>query len=95
MATGGIVIQIPNMSDGSKEQQIAGLCQEWLDRLDTIGGTLHPRKEDLGSTDKKLTTRWQRYAGGTSDRQCYLFTSKHRQLKYWYPSCVGATINSH
>src|SRR4030043_158016 len=38
MATGGIVIQIPHMSDGSEEQQIVGLTQEWIDRLDPIGG---------------------------------------------------------
>jgi NADPH-dependent 2,4-dienoyl-CoA reductase/sulfur reductase-like enzyme len=54
MATGGIVIQIPHMSDGSEEQQIAGLCQEWIDRLEPVGGVLVPRKEDKGSTDPKL-----------------------------------------
>ena len=37
MATGGIVIQIPHMSNGGKDPQIAGLTQEWLDRLDVIG----------------------------------------------------------
>jgi len=63
MATGGIVIQIPHMSDGSKEQQIAGLCQEWLDRLDKIGGTLHPPRGLLGSDDKQACARWQRYVG--------------------------------
>jgi hypothetical protein len=63
MATGGIVIQIPHMSDGSKEQQIAGLCQEWLDRLDKIGGTLHPPRGLLGSDDKQACAHWQRYVG--------------------------------
>jgi hypothetical protein len=67
MATGGIVIQIPHMSDGSKEQQIAGLCQEWLDRLDVIGGSLHPRKEELGSTDGDLVARWRRYMGNVNN----------------------------
>ena len=67
MATGGIVIQIPHMSDGGKEQQIAGLCQEWLDRLDVIGGSLHPRKEDLGSSDEKLVSRWRRFMGNVNN----------------------------
>ena len=67
MATGGIVIQIPHMSDGGKKQQIAGLCQEWLDRLDVIGGTLHPRIEDLGSTDKELIMRWRRFMGNVNN----------------------------
>jgi hypothetical protein len=63
MATGGIVIQIPHMSDGGKEPVIAGLCLEWLERLDVIGGTLRPRMEDLGSSDEKLVSWWRRFIG--------------------------------
>ncbi|MCK4862730.1 MAG: FAD-dependent oxidoreductase [Dehalococcoidales bacterium] len=63
MATGGIVIQIPHMSDGGKEPVIAGLSLEWLERLDTIGGTLRPRMEDIGSTDDKLVSYWRRFMG--------------------------------
>ncbi len=66
MATGGIVIQIPHLSDGGKEAQIAGLTQEWLDRLKVIGGSLHPAKEELGSTDKVLVARWQRFWGNVN-----------------------------
>jgi hypothetical protein len=67
MATGGIVIQIPHMSDGSTEQQIAGLCQEWLDRLDPIGGSLCPRREDIGSDDTELVSKWKRFMGNVKD----------------------------
>jgi len=67
MATGGIVIQIPHMSDVNGKQQIAGLCQEWIDRLDLIGGVLVPRKEDIGSSDEKLISRWQRFMGNVSN----------------------------
>jgi len=63
MATGGIVIQIPHMSDGGKEPVIAGLVQEWLERLDLIGGTLRPRMEDIGSGDEKLVKKWRRFFG--------------------------------
>jgi hypothetical protein len=66
MATGGIVIQIPHMSDGGPEPQIAGLCQEWLDRLEPIGGSLHPRREDLGSTAQNLVKRWGRFMGNVN-----------------------------
>lgn len=65
MATGGIVIQIPHMSTGGKPQ-IAGLTQEWLDRLDVVGGSLHPRLEDIGSTDKDLVKRWRRFWGNVT-----------------------------
>ena len=59
MATGGLVIQLPLMSDGSNEQQIAGLCQEWIDRLDQVGGVLYPKKEELGSSDQAVLDRWK------------------------------------
>jgi hypothetical protein len=67
MATGGIVIQIPHMSDGGKEAQIAGLCLEWLERLDKIGGTLRPKMSDLGSTDKNLVAYWKRFMGNVNN----------------------------
>jgi hypothetical protein len=67
MATGGIVIQIPHMSDGGKEPIIAGISLEWLERLDIVGGTLHPRIEDIGSTDKKLVSYWRRFMGNVTN----------------------------
>lgn len=64
MATGGIVIQIPHMSDGGTEPVIAGLALEWLERLDKIpGGTLRPRMEDIGSSDPNLVAKWRRFPG--------------------------------
>jgi hypothetical protein len=65
MASGGIVIQIPHMSDGGKEPVIAGLNLEWLERLDTVGGTLRPRMEDIGSDDPVLVKKWSRFMGNT------------------------------
>jgi len=66
MASGGIVIQIPHMSDGGKEPVIAGLNLEWLERLDAIpGGTLRPRMEDIGSDDPALVKKWSRFMGNT------------------------------
>jgi hypothetical protein len=66
MATGGIVIQIPHMSDGGKEPIIAGLALEWLERLDKVGGVLRPRMEDLGSTDEALVKYWRRFMGNVT-----------------------------
>jgi hypothetical protein len=64
MATGGIVIQIPHMSDGGDKPVIAGLSLEWLERLDKMpGAVLRPRTEDIGSTDPKLVSYWKRFMG--------------------------------
>ena len=54
MATGGLVTIIPNLSNINGEQQIAGLCQELVDRLDTREATHYPRKEDWGSAEEDL-----------------------------------------
>ena len=62
MATGGLVLLIPHMSDGTKEQQIAGLCQEWLDRLAVRNAVVMPKKEELGSDDKEIAGRWFDYS---------------------------------
>lgn len=62
MATGGLVVLIPHLSDGTEEQQIAGLCQEWLDRLDVRDAVVHPKKEELGSTDKEIVNYWQSFS---------------------------------
>jgi hypothetical protein len=58
MATGGLVTIIPNLSDISGKQQIAGICQELIDRMDTRGATDYPKKEDWGSTDEKLVNHY-------------------------------------
>jgi hypothetical protein len=62
MATGGLVILIPHMSDGTSEQQIAGLCQEWLDRLDARGAAVHPKKNEVGSGDKEIVSYWRDFS---------------------------------
>jgi hypothetical protein len=54
MATGGLVNIIPNLSDISGKQQIFGLTQELIDRLDVRGGTSYPKREDWGTTDRKV-----------------------------------------
>jgi hypothetical protein len=61
LAAGGLVIVIMPMSDGTKEQQITGICQEIVDRLDAIGAAVHPKKKDIGSDDSNLTAYWKNY----------------------------------
>jgi len=61
MATGGLVILIPHMSAGTAEQEVAGVCQEIVDRLDAIGGARHPERKQLGSDDPELTSRLKHY----------------------------------
>jgi hypothetical protein len=59
MATGGLVIMIPHLSDGTEKQIIVGQCQEWIDGLDVRGASIHQRYEDIGSNDKELVEYWR------------------------------------
>jgi 2-polyprenyl-6-methoxyphenol hydroxylase-like FAD-dependent oxidoreductase len=61
MATGGLVILLPHLSDGSDRQDIMGISQEWIDRLDRIGGAIHPAREELGASDAASIERWRHY----------------------------------
>src|SRR4030043_760301 len=54
MSTGGLVNIIPNLSDISGKQVIFGLNQELIDRLDARGGASYPKREDWGTTDRKV-----------------------------------------
>jgi hypothetical protein len=58
MASGGLVAMLPHLSGGTKEAQIAGLCQEWIDRLDVKGGAVHPSRDQLGSNDPDIVNYW-------------------------------------
>jgi hypothetical protein len=62
LSTGGLVTIIMPMSDGTDRPQIAGICQEIVDRLDAIGAAVHPRMADLGSSDPKLVEYWRNYS---------------------------------
>jgi hypothetical protein len=59
MASGGLVIMIPHLSDGTERMIIAGQCREWLDRLDVRGASVHQNYEDVGSNDKELVEYWR------------------------------------
>jgi hypothetical protein len=58
MASGGLVNIIPNLSEISGKQRIAGICQEIIDRMDARGAADFPRKEDWGTTDLKVVSRY-------------------------------------
>src|SRR5512136_2354417 len=59
MGTGGLVTIIPNLSDLSGKQQIAGINQEWIDRLKRRDAVDHPKKEHWGSKDPKLVAYYE------------------------------------
>ncbi|MGD0795547.1 MAG: FAD-dependent oxidoreductase [Dehalococcoidales bacterium] len=62
LASGGLVTLIMPMSDGTDKTQIAGICQEIVDRLDATGAALHPKMKDLGSNEAQLVNFWRDYS---------------------------------
>ncbi|MBI4295915.1 MAG: FAD-dependent oxidoreductase [Chloroflexi bacterium] len=73
MATGGLVTIIPYLSDFNGQQQIAGLVQEWIDRLDVRDAVVYPPKETWGANDKKLVDYWNEriFFYVRQERVCY------------------------
>ena len=71
LATGGFVLLIMPMSDADGKQWVAGICEEIVERLDAIGGAVHPPKEVLGSQDSSLVKYWL-------SRGCRFFASEGR-----------------
>jgi hypothetical protein len=61
MATGGLVILLPHLSDGSARQDIMGISQEWIERLDRVGGAIHPDSSELGNSDAASIEKWRHY----------------------------------
>ncbi len=61
MATGGLVILIPNMSAGTEEQEIAGICDEMMRRVAAKGGARHPQRRLMGSTDPQVIEELKHY----------------------------------
>ncbi len=61
MATGGLVILIPHMSAGTNEQEIAGICQEMIDRLEPLGAVRRPERRLLGSDSEELHNKMKHY----------------------------------
>jgi hypothetical protein len=59
MGTGGLVTIIPNLSDFNGKQQIAGISQEWVERLERREACDYPKKEHWGTDDKKLVGYYQ------------------------------------
>jgi hypothetical protein len=80
LASGGLVTVIMPMSDGTNKPQIAGICQEVIDRLDDAGAALHPRMEDLGSSDPELIDYWKNYAFSVVDGKIRLSTTMDSEI---------------
>jgi hypothetical protein len=49
------------MSAGTPEQEVAGICQEIVGRLDAIGGARHPHRQLLGSADSEVIHKLKHY----------------------------------
>lgn len=59
MATGGLVILIPNLSYGTELPNITGMNLEWIERLKRYGGVLNPSKEEIKNCDVNSLEKWR------------------------------------
>ena len=61
LATVGLINLLLTLDDGAGHQVVAGLCQEFVDRLAALGRARFPPSEQWGSEDAELVARWRRF----------------------------------
>lgn len=61
LATGGLIILLLTMDDGTGKPVIAGLCQEFIDALDARGSIVYPPSDEWGSQDTDLVSYYAQW----------------------------------
>ena len=61
LATVGLINLLLTLDDGNGTQVVAGLCQEFVDRLDTIGEARYPPQDQWNREDAALVDEWRRW----------------------------------
>jgi hypothetical protein len=59
LATVGLINLLLTLDDGAGHQVVVGLCQEFVDRLATLGRARFPPRDQWGSEDAELVARWR------------------------------------
>ena len=61
LATVGLINLLLTLDDGDGNQVVAGLCQEFVDRLTDLGAARYPPPGDWGSEDAAAVEQWRRW----------------------------------
>ncbi len=61
LATVGLINLLLTLDDGEGTQVVAGLCQEFVDRLSARGEATHPPREQWASEDPATVDEWRRW----------------------------------
>jgi hypothetical protein len=61
LATVGLINLLLTLDDGAGNQVVAGLCQEFVDRLNGLGAARHPPPQDWDSEDPAAVDQWRRW----------------------------------
>ena len=61
LATLGLINLLLTMDDGDGHQVVAGLCQEFVDRLEARGQARYPPPEQWAAEDPDVVDRWRRW----------------------------------
>ncbi|GIU85996.1 MAG: invasion protein [Acidimicrobiia bacterium] len=61
LATAGLINLLLTLDDGAGNQVVAGLCQEFVDRLAALGRARFPPREQWNREDPDLVAHWRRF----------------------------------
>jgi len=57
----GLINLLLTLDDGEGRQVVAGICQEFVERLDSLGAARYPTRGEWGSEDPGAVARWRSY----------------------------------
>ncbi|HZT65327.1 MAG TPA: FAD-dependent oxidoreductase [Acidimicrobiales bacterium] len=61
LATVGLINLLLTLDDGDGSQVVAGICQEFVDRLDARGQAHYPPRSEWASEEPEVVDRWRRW----------------------------------
>jgi glycine/D-amino acid oxidase-like deaminating enzyme len=61
LASGGLIVLLLTLDDGTGQQVVAGLCQELVDRLEARNACRYPQKSEWGDPNDELIEKYRRW----------------------------------
>src|SRR6516225_2029084 len=61
LATFGLINLLLTLDDGRGNQVVAGMCQEFVDRLEARGDARFPPATEWGATDEEAVAQWREW----------------------------------
>jgi hypothetical protein len=94
LASGGLIVLLLTLDDGTGKQVVAGLCQELVERLESRNACLYPPSSEWGNPDELLIEKYRRWGlvwGSAPHRVRYSVAYDPEEFKFIANTWVAET----